>query len=295
MQMAKVTVSQPDSVTASEGLVDRVEYDGTPVPAELVEFFADREGVLQVFEFDNDAVFDFNWRFFRNSLFCWIMVPVPPVCIPMWFCCVPIYVGGCAEKNIRDGANAQHICVTQDGIVYTVDRRKKCGRCDFMDEGKVTKTVPYDKLTDCDIEEPAGAVGPICCLVNKTLYTVTVDTVSGSGGKGPLNRESDDDCGGVGCGGKIAAPGGGHELIITGLKEPQEFKNLVWRMKRSGGPATAPAPGVVVATQPQAEGATSPLVGLLTEHNALQQQSLAKQDEILVELRALVEQGKAKS
>ena len=69
MQMAKVTVSQPDSVTASEGLVDRVEYDGTPVPAELVEFFADREGVLQVFEFDNDAVFDFNWRFFRNSLF----------------------------------------------------------------------------------------------------------------------------------------------------------------------------------------------------------------------------------
>ena len=66
-------------------------------------------------------------------------------------------------------------------------------------------------------------------------------------------------------------------------------------MKRSGGPATAPAPGVVVATQPQAEGATSPLVGLLTEHNALQQQSLAKQDEILVELRALVEQGKAKS
>ena len=289
MQMAKVTVSQPDSVTASEGLVDRVEYDGTPVPAELVEFFADREGVLQVFEFDNDAVFDFNWRFFRNSLFCWSLWP-----FLTWFCCVPIYVGGCAEKNIRDGANAQHICVTQDGIVYTVDRRKKCGRCDFMDEGKVTKTVPYDKLTDCDIEEPAGAVGPICCLVNKTLYTVTVDTVSGSGGKGPLNQEHDNDCGGVGCGGKIA-PGGEHELIITGLKEPQEFKNLVWRMKRSGGPATAPAPGVVVATQPQAEGATSPLVGLLTEHNALQQQSLAKQDEILVELRALVEQGKAKS
>ena len=204
---------------------------------------------------------------------------------------------GVPRKNIRDGANAQHICVTQDGIVYTVDRRKTCGRCDFMDEGKVTKTVPYDKLTDCDIEEPAGAVGPICCLVNKTLYTVTVDTVSGSGGRNLLNRE-DNDCGGAGCGGKIAPVAEarwGHELIITGLKEPQEFKNLVWRMKRSGGPATAPAPGVVVATQPQAEGATSPLVGLLTEHNALQQQSLAKQDEILVELRALVEQGKAKS
>ena len=55
------------------------------------------------------------------------------------------------------------------------------------------------------------------------------------------------------------------------------------------------APGSAGAGQPQAEGATSPLVGLLTEHNALQQQSLAKQDEILVELRALVEQGKAKS
>ena len=30
--------------------------------------------------------------------------------------------------------------------------------------------VPFDKLTDCDIEEPAGADGPVCCMVNRTLH-----------------------------------------------------------------------------------------------------------------------------
>ena len=53
-----------------------------------------------------------------------------------------------------------------------VDKHKKELRMDCQDQGKVTKTVPYDKLTDCDIEEPAGADGPPCCMVNRTLYKV---------------------------------------------------------------------------------------------------------------------------
>jgi hypothetical protein len=71
--------------------------------------------------------------------------------------------------------------------------------------GKTSKTVPFDKITDCDIEEPAGAA---CCgLVPNVLYAVHVDTASSKGG---------------------------HELSILGLKEPRAFKELVWAMKRGG-------------------------------------------------------------
>lgn len=40
---------------------------------------------------------------------------------------------------------------------------------DCQDVGKVSKTVPFDKITDCDVEEPAGSSGPCCCLVENVL------------------------------------------------------------------------------------------------------------------------------
>ena len=43
---------------------------------------------------------------------------------------------------------------------------------DCQDVGKVSKTVPFDKITDCDVEEPAGASGPCCCLVQNVLVSV---------------------------------------------------------------------------------------------------------------------------
>jgi hypothetical protein len=74
----------------------------------------------------------------------------------------------------------------------------------------VSKTVPFDKITDCDVQEPAGA--SCCGLVPNILYTVNVDTASTSTG---------------------------HELSIVGLKDPYAFKDLVWKMKR--GEVTMPA------------------------------------------------------
>ena len=56
-----------------------------------------------------------------------------------------------------------------DGIRYIKDKHKIGLRMDCQDVGKYTKTVPYDKLTDCDIEEPAGAAGPCCCMVPHTV------------------------------------------------------------------------------------------------------------------------------
>jgi hypothetical protein len=74
-------------------------------------------------------------------------------------------------------------------------------------------------MTDCDVEEPAGASGCCLALVPNVLTLVNVDTASG-------NRDS-----------------GGHELSIKGLIASEEFKRDVWQMKR--GEQVAGVEGVV--------------------------------------------------
>jgi hypothetical protein len=120
------------------------------------------------------------------------------------------------QKDVDDKIRAQHLAITQDGIKYVVDRHKTGCRLDCQDQGKVSKTVPFDKITDCDIEEPAGSSGPCCCLVKNTLTLVNVDTASGNRG-GPGEGES------------------GHELSLKGLIDPHGFKKAVWSMKRGEG------------------------------------------------------------
>ena len=79
----------------------------------------------------------------------------------------------------QDKTDAMHVCITEDGIKYVVDKHSSGCRCSFNDVGRVSKTVPFDKITDCDVEEPAGA--QICGLVPNTLTTVNVDTASSMG------------------------------------------------------------------------------------------------------------------
>jgi len=64
--------------------------------------------------------------------------------------------------------------------------------------------VPFDKITDCDVTEPAGNS---CICVRNVLSTVNIDTAS-------------------------SGTDGRKELQLTGLKEPHLFKKLVWAMKR---------------------------------------------------------------
>jgi len=81
-----------------------------------------------------------------------------------------------------------------------------------------TQQVPFDKITDCDIVEPAGNT---CFCVPNTLHTVHVDTASS-------DKER-------------------HELTISGLRDPTAFKKLVWAMKREYHPAYARLPPAVDA------------------------------------------------
>ena len=151
----------------------------------------------------DDEIVDFEQAIAWQKIITNICSPF----IVLSFPCVLWEMGeyACYEKeNIEEKARAQHLAITRDGIRYVIDKHMTGCRM-FRDEvqGKVSKTVPYDKMTDCDIEEPAGAsmVCGLCCPVENVLYIVQVDTASGAG-------KADN----------------GHELSLKGLSSPEQFK-----------------------------------------------------------------------
>jgi len=163
-------------------------------------FFDGNPDVLKSYAFDYDAIISFDTDLQWSNM-------LVSLCSPFCGCCPCVCLGFhvFTKPNVRDLANATHLAITRDGIRFVVDRHKAGCRCDFQDVGRVSKTVPFDKMTDCDLELPAGSSGPICCLVPNTLAHVHVDTASTTSG---------------------------HELTLTGLLEPEKFKKDVWAMKR---------------------------------------------------------------
>jgi hypothetical protein len=102
------------------------------------------------------------------------------------------------------------VALTIDGIKFVNDKHPTCCGLACSDQGKESKTVPYDKLTDCDVTEPAG--NACLCFVENILYTVNVDTAS----SGAVNADG------------VTK----HELSLSGLSRPLDFKKAVWAMKR---------------------------------------------------------------
>ena len=170
-------------------------------------YFEDTEGVIQVFEFDYDSIVDFKLSVEKNNWICCFCIGIP--CCPFWHMC--------EQYNIEDDIRCQHLAVTQDGILYVKERHKAGCRGGGEEKGKVKKTVPFDKITDCDLEEPFGAEGPNCCMMTKRVLTkVNIDTAEKKGN-------------------------GKHELTLEGLKQSKEFKSLVWKLKREGVDASIPS------------------------------------------------------
>lgn len=158
--------------------------------------------------------------------------------------------------NIGDAVRAQHVALTRDGIRFVVEKHPTGLRCSCFDKGKRSQTVPFDKVTDCDVSEPAGTA--LLCLVPNVLFTVRVDTANGP------------------------------TLLLTGLADPYKFKSDVWAMKRGEGvegAAESRIPiGIVRLDEPSAQkkgfsrflpgrgkqaGSEEDVVPLLLERNAL--------------------------
>lgn len=172
------------------------------------KFFDDTDGIIAVFDFDYDLVESFQWELTTTSWMCLIATCLwPSTLLPASLFCYPCF----AKQNIGWEARAQHVAVHRDGIKFVRDRRKAWCGLSCSDKGKNSKTVPFDKLTDCDVQEPAGMA--CCCFVPNVLSTVTVDTAS-SGGPS-----------------KEGIPQ--HELELRGLKDPHGFKKCVWDCKRN--------------------------------------------------------------
>ena len=203
---------------------------------------------VHVFDFDYDAVVANQVKLAQNFSMCC------PCTLPCWF--------GCFKQNLIDSINARHIAITRDGIRFVHDQRRQGCRLDCQTAGKTTKTIPFDKLTDCDIEEPAGASGPVCCMVNNVLTKVNIDTASSGMRVGENGQRMNL-----------------HELTLQGLVDPHGFKSMVWRMKRSGsgGGGSSSAPQAMNMSRD-----TKEIVAALNGQNAL----LKEQNSLLLKIVA---------
>lgn len=192
-----------------QGSTGVLSSDGITAPAAIDEYFAGEPGVIATFDFDYDTIEGF-YKQLKWAQFCCF----PPAWISA-VCCYPCFL----NQNVEWSTRAQHVALTVDGIRYVKERHKTLCGYSCSDRGKESKTVPYDKITDCDVKEPAGAA--CCCCIPNVLSVVQIDTASSGGNKEGLPR---------------------HELELRGLRFANEFKMAAWAMKRGDVPAHSQVP-----------------------------------------------------
>jgi len=162
------------------------------------KFFANEEGVIAVFDIDYPKIASIN-ESVECTVACIIMLLCPPLLVLGPLFCYPCSV----HREINWDACSHHVAITRDGIKYVKDKHSKgCGLA-CQDKGKLFKTVPFDKITDCNIRERAGW----CCCIDNALTVVDVDTASSGGTQMPA-------------------------LTLAGLKDPHGLQKIVWAMKQ---------------------------------------------------------------
>jgi hypothetical protein len=113
------------------------------------------------------AVFDFDYMTIESFVTstAWLALGLSML-YPPFFSIAMLSAAPCfLNANIRWHVHAQHVAMTRDGIRFVRAKRKTCWGLGCMDAGKSSKMVPFDQITDCDIEEPAGRT---CCIKNGT-------------------------------------------------------------------------------------------------------------------------------
>lgn len=210
-------------------------------------FFLHEPGLVSTFDFDYDKIIDFETKACAaRSLFCLCLPPGWIACL----CGAPCFL----KKNVEWATRAKHVALTVDGIRYVSDRRKTLWGCSCTDKGRESKTVPYDKITDCDVQEPAGKA--CCCFVDNVLATVNVDTASSGSAEHP------------------------HELKLVGLTDPLRFKQSVWAMKRGEAVPGLGIPGRQMQPAPSSGGG-----GVALGPPAQQEMQMQLQTKLLTEIR----------
>jgi hypothetical protein len=145
-----------------------------------------------------------------------------PCCIPCWPINLPIHFM-CIRRNIEDKIKSMRVTLTDEQIEYEEGPYFTSLRHDaFGKQGRVTKVIPYDRVQDVRLEEPAGNY---CCVFPFRITLVSVQTAGGSTGHiqtwGP-GREFQ------------ASKIGMSELELWGLDDAVGFRNMVLDMKKHG-------------------------------------------------------------
>lgn len=107
------------------------------------DFFEDEDDIVAVFDFDYEAM----ESFYTNVGWIWIGATIlySPLFVASMVGLAPCYL----RRNVSWNAQSQHVAVTRDGIRFVRDRRRTCWGMPCTDAGKSSKTVPFDKITDC--------------------------------------------------------------------------------------------------------------------------------------------------
>lgn len=122
------------------------EFASIPEARDLMwqdDFFDDEDDIVAVFDFDYEAM----ESFYTNVGWVWIGATIlyTPFFVASMVGLAPCFL----KKNVAWNVKSQHVAVTRDGIRFVRDRRQTCWGLPCTDAGKSSKTVPFDKITDC--------------------------------------------------------------------------------------------------------------------------------------------------
>merc|ERR1719343_304087 len=144
-----------------------------------------------------------------------------PCYLPCLPCCLP-YHFLCERPNVQDKIDSMQVYLTDEHIEYQEGPYFTCLRHDcFGKQGKVHQSVPYDRVQDVRIQEPAGNY---CCFFPFRISLVSVQTASFTTTHTTWLP------------GKNFRWGmfGKAELELWGLEDPKRFRQKTLEMKKLG-------------------------------------------------------------
>jgi len=177
------------------------EANSAPYAAD--SFFQGEDGLVSVWDFDVEAIIDFQTRLQLASL---ALVP------PKWLsclCCYPCLL----RKNIRWETEAQHLALTRDGVHIVRDAHPTWCGLPCTKRQSESKTIPYNKITKCDVWEPSDT-SVVCCCIRNTLPQLRIEVAP-----------------------SIESRGKAEKVVLAGVKHPFAFRQAVFTMKHSEAPS----------------------------------------------------------
>lgn len=197
------------------------------------DFFDQEQDIIAVFDFDYESKIDQDissrkvmYSFFfvwfvlcgtgpawtitsANSKYWWFFVLVLFFVLYYMLIFMPCMI----RSHARWQMESEHVAVTPEGILFVRDRFRSTCILPFLDFGKVSKTIPFDDILFCRIKKPVGST---CFGVTNVLTEVLIGTKST---RHPRNAN------------ERTVTIMRNPAVISGLKNPEEFKTLIWAIK----------------------------------------------------------------